>query len=118
MQGPQAFEKISAPSCSKVSIKPSLSIVCLTCSDPGVIVNRAFVLNPLFTAWLAIETDLEISSYEELVQDPIKPTCILVGQFSFSASSFILDIGVALSGVKGPLRCGSSLFRSISNTWS
>ena len=62
MQGPQAFEKISAPSSSNISTNPSLSIVCLTCSEPGVIVNLAFVFNPLSTACLAIEADLEISS--------------------------------------------------------
>ena len=64
MQGPQAFAKISAPNFSKIFIKPSLSIVCLTCSEPGVIVNLAFVFSPLSIACCAIDADLDMSSYD------------------------------------------------------
>ena len=62
IHGPQAFANTSAPNCSKISIKPSLSIVYLTCSEPGVIVNLAFVLSPLSTACFAIDAAREISS--------------------------------------------------------
>ena len=103
MHGPQALANTSAPSFSKISINPSRSIVNLTCSEPGVIVNFAFVFKPLSTACFAIEAALDISSYDELVQEPIRPTCILTGHPSFSASDFIIEIGVALSGVNGPL---------------
>ena len=66
-------------------MKPSLSIVKRTCSEPGVIVNSDFVTKPFSTACCAIDADLEISSYDEFVQDPIKPTSTLVGQLFFSA---------------------------------
>ena len=102
MQGPHALANTFAPNNSKVSIKPSLFNVCLTCSEPGVIVKSAFVVKPLSIACLAIEEDLDISSYEEFVQDPIRPTLMSVGQPSLIASCFSFDIGVALSGVNGP----------------
>ena len=60
-------------------MKPSRSIVFLTCSEPGVIVNLVFRLAPLFTACLAIEAALEMSSYDELVHEPIKPTSTFFG---------------------------------------
>ena len=62
MQGPQALAKTSAPNCLKIRINPSRSIVYRTCSDPGVMVNLAFVFNPLSTACFAMEAALEISS--------------------------------------------------------
>ena len=66
--------------------------------------KSAFVFNPLSTACFAIDIERDISSYEELVHDPISPTCTLVGQL-FSAATFaISEIGVALSGVKGPFK--------------
>ena len=73
----------------------------------------AFALIFLSLACFAIEAALDISSYEELVQDPISPTSTLVGQLFFSASICILDIGVALSGVKGPFKYGSNSLRLI-----
>ena len=60
-------------------MKPSRSIVFLTCSDPGVIVNLDFKTTPLFTACLAIEAALDISSYDELVHEPINPTSTFFG---------------------------------------
>ena len=60
-------------------MKPSRSIVFLTCSDPGVIVNLDFKTTPFFTACLAIEAALDISSYDELVHDPINPTSTFFG---------------------------------------
>ena len=49
-----------------------------------------------------------MSSYEELVQEPIKATLSSVGQSFLTTSSLNLEIGVAKSGVKGPLMWGSS----------
>ncbi|MCY1233308.1 hypothetical protein D9M72_458460 [compost metagenome] len=80
--------------------------------------NCAFVFNFLSATCLANEAAREISSYEEFVQEPIKPTWICNGQLFFSASSLILEIGVAKSGVKGPFKCGSNSERLISITWS
>ena len=66
--------------------------------------KSAFVFNPFSTACFAIDAEREISSYEELVHEPINPTSTSVGQL-FSAATFaISEIGVALSGVKGPFK--------------
>ena len=97
-------------------IKPSRSIVYLTCSDPGVTEYSAFAIKPFSSACFAIEAALEISSYDEFVQLPINPTETSRGQpFSF-ATSPIFEIGVARSGVNGPLICGSNSDKFISIT--
>ena len=49
-----------------------------------------------------------MSSYEELVQEPMRATFSSEGQPFFTTSSLNLEIGVARSGVKGPLICGSN----------
>lgn len=49
-----------------------------------------------------------MSSYDELVQEPMRPTLISSGQLFFLASAASLEMGVARSGVKGPLMWGSS----------
>ena len=67
-------------------------------------VKSALVFNPFSTACRAMETEREISSYDELVHDPIKPTFISVGQPFSCAATAMADIGVALSGVKGPFK--------------
>ena len=85
-----------------------------TNSDPGVIVNSAFDFSFLSTACCASEAAREISSYDELVHEPIKPTSILVGHPFSLATSAIFEIGVARSGVNGPLIYGSSSSRLIS----
>ena len=59
-----------------------------------------------------------MSSYDELVHEPIKPTSTFIGQPFFSARARTSEMGVAKSGVKGPLRWGSKVDRSISMTWS
>jgi hypothetical protein len=59
-----------------------------------------------------------MSSYEEFVQLPIKPTSTFVGHPFAAATSFILEIGVAKSGVNGQFKCGSNVFKSISMTSS
>ena len=77
IQGPQAFAKTVAPILLNVSKNPSLSIVNLTCSEPGVIVKCDFNSKPFSVTCLAKLTALLMSSYEELVQLPIKPNSIL-----------------------------------------
>ena len=62
IQGSQAFANTFAPSVLNSSMKPSLSIVCLTCSDPGVMVNSALVDRPNLLACLAIDTERDMSS--------------------------------------------------------
>ena len=103
MHGPHALVNIFASSFSKIFKSPSLSAVNLTCSEPGFIPKSAFVDRFFSSAWFAIDDALDKSSYEEFVQDPIKPHSIFLGQ-SFSASvSAILLTGVAISGENGPL---------------
>ena len=63
----------------------------------------AFVVNPFWATCFAKLTARLISSYEEFVQEPIKPTSTFVGHPLAAATSFIFEIGVARSGVKGPL---------------
>ena len=69
--------------------------------------KSALVFSPFSTACFAIDAEREISSYEELVQEPISPTLTSVGQSLSEASFAISEIGVALSGVKGPFKWGS-----------
>ena len=52
----------------------------------------------------------------ELKGEIINATSIFLGQLFLVVSSFIFEIGVALSGVKGPLMYGSNLSRSIGIT--
>jgi hypothetical protein len=80
-----------------------LSIVARICSEPGVTVNRDFALMPWSRASRAIEAARDISSYEEFVQEPIRPTFNSSGQLLALTASLNLEIGVARSGVKGPL---------------
>jgi hypothetical protein len=71
-------------------------------------VNLLFVSSPWSAASLAIEAERVISSYEEFVQEPMRATFNSVGQPFFTTSSLNLEMGVARSGVKGPLICGSN----------
>src|SRR6218665_2811135 len=81
-------------------------------------VNSAFVFKRSAATCAAKLAAREISSYDELVHEPINPTSTLVGQLFFAAASFICEIGVAKSGVKGPFKCGSNSDMLISITWS
>jgi hypothetical protein len=78
-------------------------MVARTCSDPGVIVNLLLTSRPCAAASLAMEAERDISSYDELVHDPIRATLSSSGQPFFLASVANLEIGVARSGVNGPL---------------
>src|ERR1017187_444682 len=103
MQGPHAFASTMPPIFSNMPRYPSLSTVYLTCSEPGVIVNSALAFKPWLVACSAMDAALVISSYDELVHEPINPTSNSSGQpFALTASAN-LDIGHAKSGVKGPL---------------
>jgi len=62
IHGPQALVNILASNFSKIPKIPSLSAVYLTCSEPGLIPNSAFVFNPLSKACCAIEDALYKSS--------------------------------------------------------
>src|SRR6218665_1001464 len=118
IQGPQALAKTLAPMLLNVLIILSRSMVWRTISEPGVMVNSAFVFKRSAATCAAKLAAREISSYDELVHEPINPTSTLVGQLFFAAASFIFEIGVAKSGVKGPFKCGSNSDRLISITWS
>ena len=89
-----------------------------TISEPGVIVYSLFAFRPLAMASSAIEAARDISSYDELVQEPISATSTASGHPFALATSAILLIGVAKSGVNGPFTYGSSSSRFISITWS
>ena len=67
---------------------------------------------------LAKDAERVISSYDELVQDPIKPTSNFAGQLFFLTAAANLESGQAKSGVKGPLILGSNFDKLISITWS
>ena len=63
IQGPQALVKIiEFSNFLKVSIRPSLSAVNLTCSEPGLIPKIAFGFTPFATASSTIEAALDKSS--------------------------------------------------------
>lgn len=76
--------------------------------------NLALDFNPLSSACLAMEAERVMSSYELLVQDPIKPALRSLGQLLSLICCAKTDKGWARSGVKGPLICGSRVFKSIS----
>jgi hypothetical protein len=59
-----------------------------------------------------------MSSYDELVHEPIKPADNFSGQLFFFNAAANCDKGVAKSGVNGPLMCGSNVDKSISTTLS
>jgi hypothetical protein len=63
---------------------------------------------PCLEASSAIDAERDMSSYEELVHDPISATFKSAGQSFFFTSSANLEMGVARSGVNGPLIWGSS----------
>ena len=77
IQGPQAFASTFAPISFSAFICPSLSIVPRIISDPGVIWRGTFTFTPFDLACSAISDALDISSYDELVQLPIRATEIV-----------------------------------------
>lgn len=116
-------------------------MVARICSLPGVTVKSDLLWTPLAMTWRATLTARPMSSYDELVHDPMRPTLSSTGQpLAFTASlncrhknnqensntvsaivqhtRLTVDRGWPRSGVKGPLIWGSSVDRSISRTWS
>lgn len=93
---------------------PSRSMEARTCSVPGAMLKMFFVFRPRFIAWWTIEGERDMSSWELLVQEPIRPTVRSDGQPAEATSSLNSERGCAKSGVKGPLMCGSNLERLIS----
>src|SRR5690606_4331343 len=73
IQGPQAFVHTLVPIFSNTSMIPSRSIVYRICSEHGLIPNSALGVIFFSTACFTIDTALDISSYEEFVQEPISP---------------------------------------------
>ncbi len=88
MQGPQALARTVPPTLEKISRRPSRSMVARICSEPGVMVKGTLALMPAAKACLATDAARCMSSYELLVQDPIRPAFRSVGHlFSRSASA-------------------------------
>ena len=69
--GPQAFARMSPPMSSNAPIFLSCLIVVWICSEPGVIVNLLLTLSLWSAASLVMEAEWDMSSYNELVQDPM-----------------------------------------------
>lgn len=108
MHGPHALASTLAPTSSSTSWSPSRSTVARMSSLPGVTMNGTLTLRPASRACLAIEATRDMSSYDELVHDPISPA-VSAGDHLFSATNDEnLDRGVDRSGVNGPFRWGSS----------
>mmetsp|Transcript_33676 Transcript_33676/g.82632 ORF Transcript_33676/g.82632 Transcript_33676/m.82632 type:complete len:486 (+) Transcript_33676:505-1962(+) len=118
MHGPHALASTVPPTRSSVSMMPSRAIVARTCSLPGVIVKPALARTPRSSACAATAAERPMSSYDEFVQLPMRPTLTSSGHCSARAVAASLSIGVARSGVNGPFTCGRSRSRSISITWS
>mmetsp|Transcript_21649 Transcript_21649/g.38589 ORF Transcript_21649/g.38589 Transcript_21649/m.38589 type:complete len:208 (-) Transcript_21649:1161-1784(-) len=118
MQGPQELERTVPPTLLKMSMMPSRSMVALICSEPGLMVKGTLALMPASRACLAMEAARAMSSYEELVQEPIRPAFSSDGQPFFLMASAKTEMGCARSGVKGPFTWGSSSVRFTSISWS
>ena len=87
MHGPQALANTVPPASVKVSKMPSSAIVARICSDPGVILKIDLALSPCFRACLTTDAERDISSYEELVHDPMSPADMSAGHPLRSISS-------------------------------
>ena len=87
-------------------------MVALINSLPGVTKNGTLLLRPASLACSAIEATRDISSYDELVQDPMSAEERVVGYLFDARKAGKVDRGVERSGVKGPFRWGSSVERS------
>src|SRR3954464_3329043 len=72
MHGPQALARTRPPMASRSASRPSRSMVARTCSDPGVMRNCVLAVRPLADAWRATDAARVMSSYDELVHEPIR----------------------------------------------
>src|SRR3954471_21578127 len=103
MHGPQALASTVAPMASRSCRRPSRSIVALTRSEPGVTSKGVFTCIPARAAWRAIDAVREMSSYDELVHDPISAELIFDGHPFSWAWAPTSDTLWARSGECGPL---------------
>ena len=103
MHGPQLLDSTVPPIFWKMSMKPSRSMVARICSDPGEMVKGTLALMPAASACLATLAARAMSSYDELVHEPIRAALSSVGQLPFLTAPAKPDSGLARSGVKGPL---------------
>src|SRR5687768_11940678 len=116
MHGPHEFDSTTAPSFSKSASRPSRAIVARTCSLPGEINSLVFAVIPCASAWRAIDAARVMSSYDELVHEPINRADASVGPALALAAGATFDPGRARWGVCGPLIHGWSDERSTSLT--
>ena len=72
MHGPQALASTVAPIASRSASRPSRSIVARTCSEPGVMSSSVLAVSPCAAADRAIDAARVMSSYDELVHEPIE----------------------------------------------
>ena len=120
MQGPQALASTVAPIASRVVIWPSRSIVARTCSEPGVTMKGTAARTPCARACSTTSAERLMSSYEELVQLPIRAVEMASTNWLRSSwtSAARREIGRARSGECGPTMWGSSFDRSITTVRS
>ena len=119
MHGPQALASTVAPTASRSASSPSRSIVARICSEPGVTSSSICARSPFAAAWRATDAARVMSSYDELVHDPISADEISSGQsFSCAAAPSSAPTRWARSGEWGPLINGFNSSRSISTSRS
>ena len=118
MHGPHALASTVDSILWRESIWPSRSMVARTCSDPGVTMKGTADFKPRAAACSATSAARLMSSYEELVHDPMSADDISsMNSFEESATSAAnSEIGRARSGECGPTTCGSRVVRSILTT--
>ena len=104
IHGPQALASTVAPTSSKVDCNPSLSIVARMSSDPGVTRNGTLDLSPAALACSAMDATRDMSSYDELVHEPMSAEERVVGYLFSFKNDPKAESGVARSGVKGPFK--------------
>src|SRR5438445_12823429 len=101
MQGPHALANTVAPIASRSASRPSRSIVARTRSEPGVTSSGVFTPTPAWEAWRAIDAVRAISSYDELLHEPISAELIFSGQTFSMACAPTSDIVSAEPGEGG-----------------
>src|SRR2546423_9933577 len=80
MHGPHALASTVPPMASRSASRPSRSMVARTCSEPGVMRSCVLARRPLADAWRASDAARVMSSYDELVHEPINVEEISTGQ--------------------------------------
>ena len=78
---------------SRSASRPSRSMVARTCSEPGVMRSWVLAVRPLAEAWRAMEAARVMSSYDELVHDPMSADEISTGTpFSARPGADLADL--------------------------